>query len=229
MERVTTIEGDTPVLLLAPHGFDDINTDVLTEWVADEFGAFAVINRGFQKSPKFDYEKDLANCNDIRHLHKEVVKEEFLDPIFRAVAKIKRKYDDNVFVLILHGCSDSLRMMAGDPRLDMIVGSGDGRPPSYSCNKRIKNAFIHFLKSEKIGVYEGKPKGMYSGKSKNNLNQLFTQWYPTQGVNSLQLEITHELRTSKLKSTMKKLVSAIDSLMLFDDTIDYIEGETKKI
>lgn len=229
MERTSIIEGETPVLLVAPHGFDDTNTDRLAEVVAKEFGAYAVINRGWKRSLHTDYWKDLANCNDIRHLHTDVVREEFLDPIMRCVAKIKRKYAEKAFVLILHGCSDKVRDMAGDPSLDMIVGFGSGYPPSYTCETRLKNAFVYHLKGESFGVYEGKPKGNYSGRSKNNLNQLFTQWYPDEMVNSLQLEIVQELRADDLLDvTIDGLISAIDSLMLFDDTTN-IKFETKKI
>jgi hypothetical protein len=231
MERVSVIEGDTPVLILAPHGPDDTNTDYLAEAVAEEFGAFAVINRGFRRSSHVDYARDLVNCNNIEHLHSEVVYEEFLNPIFRAVAKIKKKYDENVLILILHGCSDSVRRMAGDPDLDLILGYGEGNPPSYSCKTRVKNAFAYHLQKENFGVYEGKAGGRYSGRSKNNLNQLFTQWYPTSYVNSLQLEIVRELRTDEemIEITKMGLVSAIDALMLFDDTSNLMTEGTKKI
>lgn len=231
MERVSVIEGDTPVLIIAPHGPDDINTDILAESVANEFGAFAVINRGFKRSQVVDYSRDLVNCNDIRHIHTEVVLEEFLNPIIRSVAKIKKKYDDNVFVLIVHGCDDSVRKAARDPELDMIIGYGDGSPPSYSCKTKVKNAFAYHLQKENFGVYEGKAGGSYSGRSKNNLNQLFVKWFPTPKVNSLQLEIVRELRSDQemIDITTHGLVSAIDALMLFDDTSNLIADGIKKI
>lgn len=231
MERVSVIEGDTPVLILAPHGPDDTNTDYLAECVAEEFGAFAVINRGFRRSPHVDYDRDLANCNNIDHLHSEVVYEEFLNPIFRAVAKIKKKYDENVFVLILHGCSDGVRKIAKDPDLDLVLGYGDGNPPSYTCRARMKNAFAYHLQKENFGVYEGKAGGKYSGRSRNNLNQLFFQWYPTPKINSLQIEIVKELRTDEemIEITKMGLVAAIDNLMLFDDTSNLMAEGIKKI
>lgn len=230
MERVSIIEGETPVILIAPHGADDTNTDCIAETVAEEFGAFAVINRGWRRSQSVDQWRDLANCNDIRHLHQDVVKEEFLNPILRFSSKIQKKYEDRVFVLILHGCSDSVREIAGDENLDMIVGFGDGDPPSFSCKTRIKNAFVHHLQKEGFGVYEGKPKGNYSGRSKNNLNQLFTQWYPDKMVNSLQLEIVRELREKNLINVViDGLISSIDSMMLFDDTISIINNTSHKI
>ena len=34
-----------------------------------------------------------------------------------------------------------------------------------------------------------------SGWSKSNMNQLYRKWYPDQSVQSLQIEIVHELRS----------------------------------
>lgn len=230
-ERTSVIEGETPVLLVAPHGYDDLNTDYIAEKVAKEFGAYAVINRGWKRNLDVDHWRDFANCNDVRHLHEEVVREEFLNPILRCAAKIKKKYDEKVFMLIIHGCGDEVREVAGDPDLDLIIGSGDGYPPSHSCRSKIKNAFIHHLQNESFGVYEGKPKGKYSGRSRNNLNQLFVRWYPDERVNSLQMEIVQELRCDSelLDLTIGGLISAIDGLMLFDDTTNLSPLEMKRI
>lgn len=231
MERTSFIEGDTPVLLVAPHGPDDFNTDYMAETIAREFGAYAVINRGWRKSPIVDFWKDLANCNDIRHLHSDVVREEFLNPILRSVARIKKRYEDRAFVLILHGCSDSVRDVVNDENLDLIIGAGNGNPPSNSCRSRLKNAFVHHLQAEGFGVYEGGPGGSYAGRSRNNLNQLFVKWYPDKSVDSLQMEITHELRSDEglVQVAIEGLISAIDSLMLFDDTTNLKPMELKRI
>lgn len=231
MERVRIHEGDTPVLLIAPHGPDDTNTDYIVESVAKEFGAFAVINKGWRKSKNVDFLKDLADCNDIRHLHSDVVKEEMLHPILRFTSRINRKYGEKALVLIIHGCSDSVRQKAEDEYLDIIVGHGAGDPPSYSCKRRFKNAFLYHLINEGFGVYQGKPGGKYSGKSKNNLNQLFSVHYPQYDANSLQLELVRELRCDEemISITIDGLISAIDSIMMFDDTTELDPGEINEI
>ena len=222
MERIRLVEGENPVLILAPHGPDDTNTDLIAERVALEFGAFAVINKGWRRSSSVDYALDMANCNDVRHIHSEVVKEEFLEPILRFKNRMRRTYDESIFVLTIHGCSDLVRSEANDHDLDVIIGYGDGHPPSYSCNPRLKDAFIYHLKNEGFGVYEGARGGKYAGRSKNNLNQLFTRWYPDQYVDTLQMEIVRELRcdASFLDLTISGRVSAMDSMMIFDDTMD---------
>jgi hypothetical protein len=231
MERVKIHEGDTPVLLIAPHGPDDQNTDYIVESVARELGAFAVINKGWKKSKEVDFLGDLANCNDIRHLHCDVVKEEMLHPILRFTSRINRKYGERALVLIIHGCPDTVREKAGDEYLDIIIGNGAGHPSSYSCRRRLKNAFVYHLINEGFGVYQGKPGGKYSGRSRNNLNQLFTSWYPQYDANSLQLEIVRELRSEQemMRLAIEGITSAVDSLMLFDDTTDLDPGEINEI
>lgn len=236
MERVIIHEGDTPVLLVAPHGPDEKNTDYIVEAVAQKFGAFAVINKGWRKSKEVDFLHDLADCNDIRHLHCDVVKEEMLHPILRFTSRINRKYGEKALMLVVHGCSDSVREKAEDENLDIIIGYGAGYPPSYSCKTGLKNAFIYHLVNEGFGIYQGKPGGRYSSKSRNNLNQLFTSWYPRWDspqyeANSLHMEIVRELRCDQemAQITIDGLVSAIDSLMLFDDTTELDPGEINEI
>lgn len=222
MERIRLVEGEHPVLVLAPHGPDDTNTDLIAERVAVEFGAFAVINRGWRRSSSVDSARDMANCNDVRHLHSEVVREEFLEPVLRLKSRIRRKYDENVFVLVVHGCSDLVRKEAENHDLDIILGYGDGRPPSHSCDPRFKDAFVYHLKNEGFGVYEGAKGGRYAGRARNNLNQLFVRWYPDQYVDSIQMEIVRDLRCDAglLDLTISGLVSALDSMMVLDDTLD---------
>jgi hypothetical protein len=219
MERTSFIQGTTPVLVLAPHGADDDNTAELAEAVARRSGAFAVINRGWRRSKTVDQFKDLANCNDVRHLHEDVVREEFLLPVMRGVARIKRKYG-RALVLIVHGCRDQARVSADDEMLDVIVGYGAGNPPSYSCKLRTKNALIRCLQEEGFGVYEGAAGGRYAGKSKNNLNQMFVRWHPDNMVESVQIEVVKELRSDRemIELTADGMVAAIDAFTLIDES-----------
>jgi hypothetical protein len=219
MERTSVIQGTSPVLLVAPHGADDKNTAELAESIARRFGAFAVINRGWSRSKTVDQFRDMANCNDVRHLNEDVVKEEFLLPIMRSVARIKKKYG-KVLILIIHGCRDQVKVNAEDDMLDIIVGYGSGNPPSYSCKLRTKNAFILCLQEEGFGVYEGAAGGRYAGKSKNNLNQLFVRWHPDNMVESIQLEVVNELRSDRemIGLTADGIITALDSFMLLEDS-----------
>lgn len=231
MERTSVIQGSTPVLLIAPHGADDENTAEMTEYVAKNFGAFAVINRGWQRSSRVDQLRDLANCNDMRHLHEDVVKEEFMLPVLRCVTRIKNRYEGKALVLIMHGCKDHVRESANEEYLDIVVGYGAGRPPSYSCKLRTKNGIIRCLQHEGFGVYEGAPGGKYAGKSKNNLNQMFVRWWPDKKVESIQLEVVKELRSDREMTTLTSdgIVAALDSFMLLNDSEEIEEVMVGKI
>jgi hypothetical protein len=220
MERVSVIRGDLPVLIIAPHGFDDSNTDYLAERVAKELGAYAVINRGWQRSDKVDYWNDQANCNDIRHCQQDVVREEFLEPIQRFVTRINKDYGYGQ-IFVIHGVGNDVRTKKQYARdLDMIVGYGAGEPPSYSCDPRLKDAFIHLLISSGVDAYEGDAGGAYSGRAKNNLNQLYRRWYPHNHIHSMQVEVVYELRADReiCRITGAVLADCIDDLLEYDDS-----------
>ena len=227
MERIVAVEGTEPILLIAPHGPDDINTGFLVEKIAEELGAYYIINNGWLKSKTVNYWKEMANCNNISHLHEDVIKEEFLDPIIKFKDKIKKKFDgENVILLIIHGCGNHVREIAND-NIDMIVGCGKGG--INSCKRKIKNAFIWYLKKEGFCVYEGEKK--YAAKSRNNLTQLFNYWYPESDINVIQLEIVKELRTDKnlIKKTISGIVNVLDLMTMFDDSVIVSSKEIKTI
>lgn len=212
MERVSVIQGDLPILLIAPFGADDNNIANLLELMSSEMGTFSVINKGWKKSKYMNFLNEEANCNNIVHIQNDVVKEEFLDPILRTVAKIQKKLDERVYVINIHGCDDKIKNIEN---LDMIIGYGEGNPPNHTCNLQIKDAFIYFLEKENFNVYEGKSK-KYSAASKNNICQLY-KWH--QSVHSIQLMLAHKLYDdmSVLQITSERIVAALDDLLLFDD------------
>lgn len=217
MERVSIIRGDLPILVIAPHGHDDSNTDYLAEQIAKELNCYAVINRGWMRAPEVDYWNDLANCNDVRHCHEDVVKEEFLDPILRFANRIEKDYGFGA-VFNIHGMSNEVKKIAKN--LDIVVGYGAGKPPSYSCDPRLKDAFIYLLEESGLGAYEGAGGGQYAGRAKNNLNQLFRRWYPQQRIQSLQVEIVGELRADLevSKVTAQVLAECMNDFLDYDDS-----------
>lgn len=195
MERVAIKEGKIPVLVYAPHGFNgnDENTAIIANSIAKEIGAYAVINKGWERSDAVDCFNDKADCNNVQHCHEEVVKDEVLDPIFRFMRKIKKQHGI-AFLYHIHGMSDRHREKVKD-KMDIVVGFGDGNPPSHSMDLWRKDFFISKLNTLGINTYEGKSGGNMSGWSKNNMNQLFRKWYIDTNIQSLQIEVTHELRS----------------------------------
>lgn len=213
MQRVTLREGKLPIILFAPHGFngDDENTAEVAKRIADEINAFAVINHGWERGDKVDCFLDKADCNNVTHCMEDVVKDEILDPLLRFVSKAKRM-NKTVFIYNIHGMSDRHRSIAKD-EIDMVVGFGEGSPPSYTIELWRKDYFIYKLNMLGLNVYEGKPGGSFSGRSRTNMNQLFRQWHPDQFVKSLQIEITHEMRSDL---SMCSLTSDYMSTVMLD-------------
>ena len=77
MERVSVIEGKSPIIIVAPHGYkgDDENTDLIAEEIANALHCYAVINRGWERSDSVDFMKDKADCNNVYHCKEDVVRE----------------------------------------------------------------------------------------------------------------------------------------------------------
>jgi hypothetical protein len=212
-ERVSIIEGKRPVVFVAPHGPDDFNTALVAEHAALAMRAYAVINWGWERDDKVDSSKDKANCNSVEHCHEDVVKEEFLDPIFRFRNRIARKHGHNCYIFYIHGVGEHIHHKA--PDLDMIVGFGNGTPASLTCSTWMKNCFIDRAQINCFNTYQGKAGGDYAGWSRKNMNQLFRKWYMDPQVHSMQLELAYGLRKTRADSkfTGEKLALTVEEFM----------------
>lgn len=214
MERVSIISGKLPIIIVSPHGYngDDENTSLIAEHIAHSINAYAVINRGFERTDNPDVINDKADCNNISHCHEDVVKEEFLEPIIRYKNKILQKYS-SAMIYHIHGMSDKHRKIVKD-EMDVVIGFGAGSPNSFTCALWKKNYLCHTLNNYGINSYEGSKGGPMSGWSRNNMNQLFRKWYPDSRVDSMQLEITHALRcdVSEATTTAERISLAIEEV-----------------
>jgi hypothetical protein len=196
-ERVGIIEGKkSPIIFVAPHGANDDYTGEMAETAARAIRAYAVINWGWERSDKVDWGKDKANCNDVRQVQEDVVKDEFLDPILRYCVRIQKNFD-TVYVFMLHG-------MGYQVDTHVIVGYGAGTPDSFSCKTWHKNYLCHLIDDIGLKVWQGKAGGQYSGWGKNNLNQLWRKHpeYYDESVMSMQLEISKSLRNTEANARL---------------------------
>lgn len=213
MERVRLVSGKNPIIIVAPHGFknDDERTALIAEEISKFLQSYAVINLGWERHEKVDYMLDFADCNNIKHCHEDVVKEEFLDPIIRFKNRIL-KQNKKVHIFYIHGMSNKHRVMANDPTMDIVVGYGTGLPNSFSCETWKKDLFVNSMERLGISTYEGSLGGPMSGWTRNNLNQLFRKWYFEPLVQSMQIEIVHELREDDdiSKATAEYVAEAIE-------------------
>lgn len=226
-ERVSVIDPIDPeqIIILAPHL--EQYTDLIAEEMAKKLGCYAVINRGWERDEKVDFMNDKANCNSIAHLYHDVVREEFLDPIFNFASKIRRAQFVNIYIFIIHGFVCPIK---DGPEIVLGFGSGAKR---LSCNRWRKNAFAYHLQTEGFNVHAGKAGGKFAGSGKDNLNQLFKRenpiensnnglpftWGIDDSIHSLQLEIDMCWRESEQDATFaaEAISRAVESLVELGD------------
>jgi hypothetical protein len=216
MDRVTVLRGSSPVLIVAPHGhdLDDTNTSQLSELIAGLTNAHLVANNGWRRHATVDSLLGLANCNNADHVQEDVVKDEFLDPIETAIEAMLTDNDDpfsaapaEPLVLMIHGIGNRVRKTVGEPKLDVIVGYGNGDKPRPTCNKHRRQFFTDLL-SLKLATFEGKAGGDYSAHSYKNVTQFIRRSF---GIDVLQLELVGALREkAALDKTAKHIASVIE-------------------
>ncbi len=235
MERVSTLLGKSPVILVCPHGADDTNTDVITEIAAQQLDCFAVINRGFERADDVDVDNDKADCNRIDHIKQDVVYDEFLRPLIRFEQRVNNKAStrqsypffaygfgsyaqpDPVHIFYIHGCGNLVHKEAGEP-VEVILGYGLGiKKDSLTCDVWRKNVFVDLYRKYATDgdVFEGKSGGRYAGRDSNNLNQYFRKHENKPWVHSMQLEFpysTRNDRTAAVQTAIKLSVVVKDYL-----------------
>jgi len=217
-ERVTVRLGNVPVVIVAPHGhqLDDSNTDILSEALADHLDAHAVINRGWRRNPAVDEVKSLANCNDYRHCQEPVVKQEFLDPINQIISDYA-ELGEHTLVLMIHGMGNQIRQTAKEPKLGVVVGYGNGKPPRHTCELWRKDALVDLLNDSGVVTYEGAAGGAFSARGSNNMTQvLHANSYGSTSV--LQVEVVYDLRRNQKEAEYIGSVIgvAVETLLAID-------------
>lgn len=240
--KIRTISGNKPILLIAPHGLkdDDTNTEKLTRLMAERLNCYAVINEYYLrprvKDPKTgkmkpggppDPKNEQFDVNNLIHIDKRL-KKEFIQPILNFKNKITAT--EEATVVLIHGMDDKNAKDANGKDLDIFIGIGLDDPKNIPLKNRltIPEAQADQLKTI-LGDLE-KPitaeifKGTdgYSGWDRNNLNQLFTKrnkTYLDTKVQSIQLEIKKKgFRDTKenIESTAKRLSDALAELLNLD-------------
>ena len=213
-ERVSVYRGKSPVLLIAPHAApkDDYNTGIITEEMCRLLNCNAVINRGWQRSKDYDYDKEQADCNNVTHMI-DVVEDEFLRPIIGLKNEIIRQYHD-CHIFFIHG-------MIARNNVDIVLGHGAGTPNSFSCLGWRRNLMYYILEDLSLNVWGEKANGLYSGWKNQNMNQYFRKHKLQSNVQSMQIEISKELRTDKGMSelTAEFIATAVKNYLKYDSFI----------
>lgn len=196
MERVSIVHGKNPVILVAPHGYDDSFTATMAEAAAKECKGNAVLNWGWERAPKVDVLDDKANCNSLKHAQHDVVKDEFYDPIIKKANALQQKHP-KVYVFHVHGCGNDIRKKTGE-NLSVVIGWGDGKPARPTATARMRDLFTFVVENDKLWTPAQAGKGsMFAGWNKDNLLQMWRQWKQSGNVDALQLEFITSLRKNK--------------------------------
>jgi hypothetical protein len=210
MERVSLVHGKNPVLLVAPHGFDDSHTATLTEAAAIACNGNAVINRGWERADTVNVLTDKANCNNIKHANHNVVKDEFLDPVNRLASRIATKHR-YALILHIHGCGNDIRKKCGED-VDVIIGWGDGNPKRPTSSNQTRNLFTYLCDMAKWMPVQAGTGSKFAAWDRNNLLQLWNNHYIYQ---ALQLEfVTATRRNAQVaEATGQKLGNLINTFL----------------
>ena len=226
------IPGDTRILLIAPHGVsvpgkkkDDINTDELTEKIANRINCSAIINNLIKRN-KLD-----LNIISQAERHPKFIK---------AISNIAGK-DGHTLVVWIHGAADgSVKREArnktsnftGKPdELHALIGYGQGPNPKIPATKRKGEDRKSKLTATKKTAE--KLKGLlthnglatiltrdnapnFRGRNPDNMNQWFLKkGYDLSTVQSLQLEIRHDgfRGIDEIDKTAKIIATALSELI----------------
>ncbi len=201
-ERVNTILATKTnnVIIVAPHGVDDTNTNDVAEATAELLGCYAVINNGFQRNDTVDVDKDLADCNRIDHCKQDVVYDEFLKPIlkFKDISISSNSWPPAVtYIFYIHGCGNNVHKEVNE-NVDVIIGYGLGLAKhSLSCDEKDKLLLCDSFQTIGLVAYQASGGSKYAARDTNNLNQYFRKHDLNPWVQSFQLEIPRSNRIDK--------------------------------
>jgi|694.fasta_scaffold12037_5 hypothetical protein len=211
-ERVKTIIGNKPVIIIAPHGANDTNTAYLAESAATRIGAYAVINQGFTRADMVDVDADMADCNKISHCQQDLVYEEFFKPIVKFKTAIDKKselYGSNskqdwttTHIFYIHGCGDLVSKQVNE-QVGVILGCGLGiKKDSLTCDSWRKNLFIALWnRAIEPKAFVGQGGGHYAGRDSDNLVQYFRKHVNDDVVQAMQLEFPFCFRKTSVDAT----------------------------
>jgi hypothetical protein len=232
-ERVSIINGKVPLLLVCPHGDDDTHTDIITEKCAEALDCYALINHGWKRSKVVDEIAGKADCNSISQImdtNNFVVNDEYGREFIRFRQKMMKKF--NAFTIFhIHGIGNHIKKKAND-NVHMVMGFGKSKKkPSLTCDLWVKNAFAKSVVDQgmnNIIVYQGIAGGNYTARKNDNMNQYYRQYTNEPSIQSIQLEITYDLRDDPTIAdhTGKFLASCLHQLLSYkgiDPQLQYPE------
>tara|TARA_Y100000034_G_scaffold6762_1_gene7438 strand:+ start:4107 stop:4823 length:717 start_codon:yes stop_codon:yes gene_type:complete len=234
-ERVSIINGSVPLLLVCPHGDDDTNTNVVTEKCAEAIDAYALINHGWKRSDDVDEINSFADCNSVAHImdtNNFVVNDEYGKEFIKFRQKIMKKWS-GFYIFHIHGIGNHIKKKAND-NVHLIMGFGKSKKnPSLTCELWVKDAFAKCVEDQGMGnlvIYQGMAGGSYTARKNDNVNQYYRQYTHEPTIQSVQLEVTYDLRDDKqiAEHTGKFLAGCFHQLLSYKDVNPQLNWPTLK-
>lgn len=225
-ERVSIINGAVPFLLVCPHGSDDTNTAIITEKCAKALNCYALINHGWKRASNVDEINGRADCNSVSHVMdtgNTVVYDEYGRQFVKFRQKIMKKW--NGFTIFhIHGIGNHIKKKAKD-NVHMVMGFGKSKKkPSLTCDLWVKDAFAKAVSDQGMNnviIYQGKAGGNYTARKNDNMNQYYRHYTHEPTIQSIQLEITYDLREdTKIAGHTGKFLAACFQQLLNYNGID---------
>lgn len=228
--RIESIHGETPVILVCPHGKDNPNTVELTRTCTERIDASALINHGFRKSTKVDVLKDQGDCHrSDQLLGEEVLGDEFLKPLKKMTNRGLKALpeDDKLLIFYISVFDEAIEKKEGRD-IDVILGYGghiNDLMASHTCQLWRRDCFISSWTAD-MGttgaVWIGMPGGPLSGRQAHNMTQYYRKYDYRPSVESVQLMFSPRCcRTpEKARNTGLILAGVIKDLLIMDDSYD---------
>lgn len=205
---VKYIDGDTRLLLVAPHGItikpgDDINTGKLTIKIAERLGCRAIINDVISR-----LYLDLNKIDEAKKYKK------FTAAIENSVANPGR-----TLVVWVHGIDtdnlkNEIRVLGVKKNILCLIGYG--QPGKLTANQKTVDDLIDSFEANSIFAHAAPDGSNYCGHSSLLMNQWFrSNGYKFKDVESIQLEFKYERirRSEDLDGAAKNIAGALSALV----------------
>ena len=206
-DDIKIINGNTGILLIAPHGRAkrpryDINTDKLTYRIAERLKCAAIVNDIFKRTD--------IDFNDI-------VEASFHKTFIPAIRKVVDA-PDRTLVIWVHGIGDDnlkteIDEMCLKKNVQCLIGYG--QPYKPTAMKETIEDLIRRFKANSIIAHPARAGSNYGGKSSQNMNQWFRlKGYRLTDVQSVQLEFGYKgiRRFEDLDKASQNISNALLSL-----------------
>lgn len=219
-------EGESNVLIVAPHGYpgDDDNTEILAALLAEELDCFAVVNnRKYNRQAPSGSYRFTEDLNDVDQAPKCL---DFWDPLVDRLRHIVRHYPKFPLVLFLHGMSDANADEYVGKNFDFAIGVGcvgDHDPETATASKGLVRSLRQLL-SDTIGKAKD---GVERYAATNRVPTILRRQVANRDVEAVQLEIRFT-GYRDTRDNLEELANALAKVIKHDKMKPFVTSEPRK-